>query len=104
MTGAWLTLPWPGDHTLPFNHPERLALLPPSIGPQVIWWCEQWLIDCWNDRPWQFVPAQRRFLHLWFAVRGDDRWLYRSGVKRGAKGTGKDPMAAALSLAELAGP
>jgi hypothetical protein len=103
-TGAWLTLPWPGDHILPFNHPDRLASLPPSIGPQLIWWCEQWLIDCWNDRPWRFVPAQRRFLHLWFAVRDDDRWLYRSGVKRGAKGTGKDPLAAALALAELAGP
>lgn len=105
-TGAWLTLPWPGDHVLPFSHPDRLALLPPSIGPQIIWWAHQWLLDCWNDQPWRFVPAQRRFLHLWYAVRRDDpdHWLYRSGVKRGAKGTGKDPLAAALCLAELAGP
>src|SRR5436190_1478777 len=82
-SGAWLTLPWPGDRSLAWNDPARTVLLPPSLGPQVIWWCHQWLIDCWNDREWRFMPAQARFLHLWYAVRDDARWLYRSGVKRG---------------------
>lgn len=105
-TGAWLTLPWPGDQSLPWNDPSRLELLPPSLGPQLVWWANQWLLDCWNDRPWNFTPSQRRFLHLWYALRADDatHWLYRSGVKRGAKGTGKDPLAAALAHCELAGP
>lgn len=93
-TGAWLTLPWPAD----------LAALPRSIGPQVIAWCESNLHHHLTGKPWRFTTSQMRFLILWYAVRSDGRWLYRSGVKRGAKGTGKDPLAAAMSVAELAGP
>lgn len=103
-TGAWLTLPWPGDPAKPWTDPDRLGLLPPSIGPQVIWWAHQWLVDYWHDRPWRFHPAQARFLHLWYAIRDDGRWLYRSGVRRGAKGTGKDPFGAAVAVAEMLGP
>lgn len=93
-TGAWLTLPWPAD----------LADLPPSLGPQVIGWCEEWLVHHLSGKPWRFTFGQRRFLHLWYAVRDDGKWLYRSGVKRGAKGTGKDPLAATVALAEACGP
>ena len=103
-TGAWCTLPWP----------ERLEDLPPSIGPQVIAWAE-WrsyevtgepgLIHHLTGEPWQFTPGQRRFLHLWYAYNPETgRWLYRRGVKRGAKGTGKDPFAAALCNIEFIGP
>lgn len=93
-TGAWLTLPWPED----------VADLPPSLGPQVILWCESKLVHHLTGQPWRFTIGQKRFIHLWYAVRPDGRWLYRSGVKRGAKGTGKDPLAAAMCLAELCGP
>lgn len=93
-SGAWLTLPWPANH----------EDLPPSLGPAVIRWCHTWLVHHLSGEPWRFTPGQARFLHQWYAVRPDGRWLYRSGVKRGAKGTGKDPMAAAIALAELAGP
>lgn len=93
-TGAWLTLPWP----------EKLADLPPSLGPQVIHWCERWLVHHLTGKPWAFTKHQKRFLHFWYAVRDDGKWLYRSGVKRGAKGTGKDPLAATIALAELCGP
>lgn len=103
--GGWLTLPWPGDPTLPWGHPERLELLPPSLGPGVISWAQRWLIHHQTKEPWRFTVGQKRFLHMWYAfdpVTG--RWLYRSGVKRSAKGTGKDPFVAALSLCELCGP
>lgn len=115
-TGAWLSLPWPGDPRLPPAHPDRLSLLPPSLAPQIFAWCsgdqtattpaldETRLLNHLTGAPWQFTPAQRRFLHLWYAVREDGRWLYRSGVKRGAKGTGKDPLCAAMCLIEAAGP
>lgn len=103
-SGAWLTLPWPGDPTLPWAHQSRTDRLSPSLGPQAIWWAHQWLLDYWSGQPWRYVGAQARFLHLWYALRDDGRWFYRSGVKRGAKGTGKDPLAASLALLELLGP
>lgn len=103
-TGAWCTLPWPED----------LDDLPPSIGPQLIAWAE-WrtyeqtgepgLVHHLTGEPWQFTPGQRRFLHLWYAYNPETgRWLYRRGVKRGAKGTGKDPFGAALCNIEFIGP
>lgn len=102
-TGAWLTLPWPSDRD------ARLALARQSLGPAVIDWAEgrtdePGLVNHLTGRPWSFTPGQKRFLVLWYAVASDGRWLYRSGVKRGAKGTGKDPFGAALCLAELIGP
>jgi len=105
-TGAWLTLPWP----------ERLEDLPASLGPDIIRWCAGLstplvpagegprLRHHLTGAPWEFTLGQRRFLHLWYAVRPDGRWLYRSGVKRGAKGTGKDPFMGAIALIEALGP
>jgi len=103
-TGAWCTLPWPDD----------LSELPPSIGPQVIAWAE-WrtyeqtgqpgLIHHLTGEPWAFTPGQRRFLHLWYAYDPETgRWTWRRGVRRGAKGTGKDPFGGALCDIELVGP
>lgn len=104
-TGAWVTLPWPGDPSKPMTDPERLALLPPSLGPQIILWAEHWLVHHLTGEPLRLTPGQKRFLHLWYAVNpATGRWLYRSGVKRGAKGTGKDPIAAVVALAEFCGP
>lgn len=93
-TGAWLTLPWPA----------RLEDLPPSLGPGCIRWAERWLVHHLTGEPWRFTPAQKRFLHLWYAVRPDGRWAFRSAVKRGAKGTGKDPFGAAVVWIEACGP
>ncbi len=101
-TGAWCSLPWPD-----------LAVLPPSLGPQVIAWAE-WrtyeltgepgLVHHLTGEQWRYTPGQRRFLHLWYAYSATGRWLYRRGVKRGAKGVGKDPFGASLCNAELIGP
>jgi hypothetical protein len=97
-------LPWPED-------PKDL---PPSIGPLVIAWAE-WrtyeetgepgLINHLTGEPWSFTPGQRRFVYLWYAYDpATGRWLFRRGVKRGAKGTGKDPFGAAMCDGELIGP
>lgn len=53
-----------------------------------------------------FVPTleQARLILWWYAVDDTGRFVYRSGVLRRMKGWGKDPVAAALSLAELCGP
>ena len=97
-TGAWLSTPWPP----PFDPLDARY----GIGAQVVEWCERWLKNHITGDPWRFTPGQMRFVLLWYAMRGpgEPRWLYRSGVKRGAKGTGKDPLLGVLSLAELCGP
>lgn len=98
-TGAWLTLPWPPD-----------PMAAPSLGPGIVAWCagtdigEPRLVHHLSGEAWAFTRGQLRFLHLWYAVRPDGRWLWRSGVKRGAKGVGKDPFGAAIALVELKGP
>lgn len=53
-----------------------------------------------------FMPTneQVRFLLWWYAVDENGRFAYRSGVLRRMKGWGKDPLAAAMALAELCGP
>lgn len=106
-TRAWMTLPWPED----------IADLPPSLGPGLINWAE-WrtyeqtgvpgLINPNTGERWAYTPGQRRFLHMWYAYEVDDQgdadWIYRRGVKRGAKGTGKDPFGGAWCDSELIGP
>ena len=94
VSGAWLTIPWPSDPI------DKETLIASSLGPQIIDWAE-WrtdepgLTDYLTGKPWRFTPGQQRFLILWYAYDERGRWLYRSGVKRGAKGTGKDPFGAA---------
>lgn len=99
LSGAWRTLPWPA----------RLNDLPRSLGPGLIAWAE-WRTDepglthYLTGQPWRFTIGQRRFLHLWYAFDDEGRFIYRSAVKRGAKGTGKDPFGGALCNLELIGP
>lgn len=99
-SGAWVTLPWPADPD------EREALAARSLGPAIIAWAEgrtdePGLVDHLSGKPWRFTAGQKRFLVRWYEVRADGRWRWRSGVKRGAKGTGKDPFCAAWLLCEL---
>lgn len=102
-SGAWCSLPWPTDPD------ERAALAKSSLGPALIDWSEgrtedPGLIHYMTGEPWRWTPGQKRFLILWYAVDESGRFLFRSGVKRGAKGTGKDPMAGAMCNTELVGP
>lgn len=107
-TRAWVSLPWPADQA------EKDRLIENSLGPQIIDWAE-WttyeetgepgLVHHISGETWTFTPGQKRYLILWYAfdpVTG--RFLYRSGVKRGAKGTGKDPFGGSLCDIELVGP
>lgn len=104
-TGAWLTLPWPEDPD------AKMDLVKRSLGPAIIRWSE-WdpetgepgLTHYQTGEHWTWTPGQKRFLIMWYALGDDGRFLYRSGIKRGAKGTGKDPMAGAMCNTELCGP
>ncbi|MBM7771968.1 hypothetical protein JOD54_002172 [Actinokineospora baliensis] len=53
-----------------------------------------------------FLPTleQARFILWWYAVDERGRFVYRAGILRRIKGWGKDPICAAMSLAELCGP
>lgn len=102
-TGAWCTLPWPSDPV------AKAELLRSSLGPQIIAWAEgrtdePGLIDYQTGKPWRFTDGQKRWLILWYSLLPNGRYRFRSGVKRGAKGTGKDPFGAAWCLIELIGP
>lgn len=102
-TGAWCSLPWPTDPD------EKMALVRSSLGPQIIEWSEGRTDEpgLWHymDRvAWRWTAGQKRFLILWYSLDESGRFRYRSGVKRGAKGTGKDPMLAAMCNTELLGP
>lgn len=86
-----------------------MELVRSSLGPALMDWAE-WrtdepgLIHHLSGRHWRFTPGQQRFLILWYAVDRSGRFRFRRGVKRGAKGTGKDPFAAAIAACELLGP
>lgn len=103
VSGAWCSLPWPSDPD------ERVELAKSSLGPAIIDWSEgrtdePGLIHYMHGTPWRWTTGQKRFLILWYHLGPDGRFTYRSGIKRGAKGTGKDPMAAAMCDTELLGP
>lgn len=108
-TSAWCSLPYP------LVQDQKDALIAHSIGPQVIRWAESGpdgdgpdgpgLIHYLTGEPWRFTDGQKRFWILWYAFDPlTGRWVYRSGLKRGAKGTGKDPTAAVWLNGELIGP
>lgn len=86
-----------------------MAVVNSSLGPALIDWAEgrtdePGLTDYMTGEQWYFTPGQKRFLILWYQVNEDGRFAYRSGIKRGAKGTGKDPFGAAVCNGELLGP
>lgn len=97
-SGGWHSLPWPMEPGLA------------TLGWDVIDWAEgrgtePGLVDYQTGRSWKYTPGQARFLVLWYAYHPDTgRWRYRRAIKRGAKGTGKDPFGGSLCLAELLGP
>ncbi|QRY51738.1 terminase [Mycolicibacterium septicum] len=110
-TGAWCTIPWPSDPD------EKRHLIENSLGPLVIRWAENKLTDeefeqfgpglihPLTGKSWEFTPGQKRFLILYYAYNPENgRYLYRRAIKRGSKGVGKDPAAAAHGNIELAGP
>ena len=97
-SGGWHTLPWPVEDGLE------------TLGWSIIDWAEgrtdePGLIDYQTGAVWRFTSGQARFLVLWYCFDPlTGRWRYRRAVKRGAKGTGKDPFGASLCLVELIGP
>ena len=108
------------------DKPELLPAPPNFIGPtwrkavDGSWWLPEHTLG-WGVINWlanyvkspggehagePFMPTleQARFLLWWYAVDEDGTYTYRAGILRRLKGWGKDPLSAAISLAELCGP
>lgn len=104
MNGAWRTLPWPSGPD------ERRYIADNSLGPQIIAWAEgrtdePGLIHHMTGKPWRFTQGQKQFIMLWWQVDPETgMFVYRSGLMRGSKGTGKDVVAAAFLNCDLLGP
>lgn len=89
-----------------------LDTLPPgvpalTVGVDALSWAAQWLRQPNGPKAgqkWTPTERQARYLLWWYAVDEDGRWLFNHGARRLAKGSGKSPFAAVLSLIEFAGP
>jgi hypothetical protein len=78
-----------------------------TLGVQVLAWMMTYLRMPGGElagEPFRPTAEQCRFIMWWYAVDDEGKWVYSSGVLRRLKGWGKDPLAAALALAELCGP
>lgn len=92
---------WQRDEAGGFITPEY------SLGWDIINWMVSYLRQPGGDHGGEaFLPTfeQARFLVWWYAVDERGRSLNRQGLLRRMKGWGKDPLVAAMSLAELCGP
>jgi hypothetical protein len=81
--------------------PER------TLGWGVLNWWAQYVRTPGGDHAGTaFMPTleQARFVLWFYAIDEDGKYLYRESVFRRMKGHGKDPLAAAIALAELCGP
>jgi hypothetical protein len=77
-----------------------------TLGWKIIDWMAKYLKapEGEPDDPFMLTFEQARFILWWYAVDHRGRYAYRGGVLRRMKGWGKDPLVAAMSLAELCGP
>ncbi|QFG10383.1 terminase large subunit [Mycobacterium phage Anthony] len=78
-----------------------------TLGWGILNWWATYVISPGGEHAGEgFMPTleQARFVLWWYAVDDEGNFVYRSGVLRRLKGWGKDPLAAALALAELCGP
>lgn len=78
-----------------------------TLGWYILAWAFQYLSQPDGPdagEPFVFTDEQMRLILWWYAVDGDGRFLFNSGVIRRMKGWGKDPFAAALCLIELCAP
>lgn len=87
--------------TLPAGLPEK------TLGWGVLRWAMTRFIQPDGPRAGMaFRPTERqvRFLLHWYALDDDGEFIYRHGVRRLAKGSGKSPSAAFMSVCEFLGP
>ena len=76
-----------------------------SLGWGVLDWLSEYLPSPGDPtKPLILSDPQAEFVLDWYEVDDAGRFLYRRGELQGAKGWGKSPLGAALSVAEFCGP
>ena len=107
-----LSFPTPVTGSVSLPPDERRSTLPVgepglTLGWEAIAWAETFLVQPNGPRsgqPFHFTIDQMRFMLWWYALEPDGEWVYTHGVRRLAKGSGKSPFAAVLSLIEFCAP
>ena len=90
----------------PIRGSRSSMTLPPSRGGEVCGWIENFLVHGEGDlfgRPFRLTPEQRAFVWRCYEHK-EGRRRYRRVLYGRPKGYGKTELAAAIALAELAGP
>jgi len=78
-----------------------------TLGWEAVRWATKYIRHPNGPRAgerWQFVESQLRFLLWWYSLDAQGQWIYRKAVRRLAKGSGKSPFAALISLVEFLAP
>lgn len=75
-----------------------------TLGWGVLNWLAKYIRSPAGGGPFLPTLEQARFILWWYAVDETGKYTYREGVLRRMKGWGKDPLCAAVALAELCGP
>jgi hypothetical protein len=78
-----------------------------TLGDEIVNWMWKYVVQPSGPRAGEnflVTEEQFRFLLWWYAIDGMGKFIYRNGLLRRLKGWGKDPLAAAMALAELCGP
>lgn len=80
-----------------------------TLGFGVLDWCSRYLVNPDSrggvkGATWVFQPDQIHFILAFYAVDDNGDWLYMTGYRERAKGSGKSPMVAAIACAEYLGP
>lgn len=95
--------------TAPVSPLDRLVTIPQgqpplTLGWEAIYWASKYLRHPNGPRAgqrWEFTNSQAMFLLWWYAIDADGNWLFRHGVRRLPKGSGKSPFAGVVALIEL---
>jgi len=105
---------WPSTNTVPPSKPDlgpldRLTTLPATVPSLTLGWEAAKFGSKYLRQPngpdagqrFDFTSSQILFLLHWYGLDESGEWLYRRGVRRLPKGSGKSPFAALLALVEL---
>jgi hypothetical protein len=87
---------------LPAGMPDEYGIA--TLGWGVLAWGNEFLAQPDGTEaglPWEWTKTQARIVAWWYAVDKQGQWLYRRGQIVLPKGSGKSPLAAALSCCAL---